>query len=85
MPEAGHVWFPPAITIGRAGVAVRLGEVHAPATEAASHTNIVDANNIGQGDLSDGSGDLKGTRIKSQRVQRPGVRPWGPKGGPSGL
>ena len=81
MPKAGPVWFSPtAITIGRAGVvAIRLGEVHAPAGNAiAIAINIGQANNIGSGsrDL-----DLNTIEIKSQRVQRPGVRPWGPKRG----
>ena len=81
MPKAGPVWLSPAIAIGRTGdtAAIRFGEVHAPAGNAnAIAINIGQANNIGSGsrDL-----DLNTIEIKSQRVQRPGVRPWGPKRG----
>ena len=81
MPKAGPVWLSPAIAIGRTGdaAAIRFGEVHAPAgSTIANAINIGNAITIGSGskDL-----DLKTIEIRSQRVQRPGIRPWRPKGG----
>ena len=82
MPKAGPVWLSPAIAIGRTGdtAAIRFGEVHAPAGSA-----IANAIDIGNAVTISGSGsrdlDLKTTEIKSQRVQRPGIRPRRPKGG----
>ena len=78
MPKAGPVWLSPAVAIGRTGdaAAIRFGEVHAPAGNAiAIAINIGNANNIGSG--STGL-DLKTIEIRSQRVQRPGVRPRRP-------